>query len=266
MISYSAIKEMVNDAQKITRGSMGARRIVGLLRVFSFLIVFATFVVQYCGFEFGVNVKDLPMFPITLNQLLDKYLFCLFVGLIFYKGILNDFLRYLVINVSIKFEIKLLPIFNTVEDVFEIGTMFILLLRFSGNLLLCLQGVNVIENTDKNMYSIYLIYCFWWFVNWLYIKNKNYWYFVKIKYTPYFDCNGKRISEKDSVIYYGRLYDICLLDAGAKSGYSKKEWYLLKFDSTIAREKILLEEAVRDERGKIKVYEYGMGEKWHDSI
>ena len=41
----------------------------------------------------------------------------------------------------------------------------------------------------------------------------------------------------------------------------KKEWYLSRYNSGIIRKKILLEDAVRDEKGKIKVYEYGMGKK-----
>lgn len=41
----------------------------------------------------------------------------------------------------------------------------------------------------------------------------------------------------------------------------KKEWYLSKSNGGIICKEILLEDAVRDEKGKIKVYEYGMGEK-----
>lgn len=41
----------------------------------------------------------------------------------------------------------------------------------------------------------------------------------------------------------------------------KKEWYLSKSNSGIIHKEISLEDAVRDEKGKIKVYEYWMGEK-----
>lgn len=102
----------------------------------------------------------------------------------------------------------------------------------------------------------------------IYKKIKNYWYFADIRYTPFFDCNNKRIAQNDSVIYYGRLYSIHLLDVEEHSVFieekrecRKKEWYLSKSNGGIICKEILLEDAVRDEKGKIKVYEYGMGEK-----
>lgn len=184
MSSYSDVKEIVNDVQKIMKNNVEAKKIVDLLKVVSFLIVCATFVVQYWNFAFSINIEALPMFPTMLNQFLDKYTFKIFVGLIIYKVIGYVILRCFVISVGVKFNIKLLPVLNTVEDVFEIGTMFILLLKLSNNLFLCIHGVEVIENTDKNMYLTYLICCFLGFVNWLYVKNKNYWYLTDIKYAP----------------------------------------------------------------------------------
>ena len=99
-------------------------------------------------------------------------------------------------------------------------------------------------------------------------RKEIYWYFADIRYTPFFDCNNKRIAQNDSVIYYGRLYSIHLLDVEEHSVFieekrecRKKEWYLSKSNGGIICKEILLEDAVRDEKGKIKVYEYGMGEK-----
>lgn len=268
MSSYSDVKEIVNDIQKIMKDNIEAKKIVDLLKVLSFLIVCATFVIKYWIFAFSISIEVIPMFPTMLSRFLDKYAFKIFVGLIIYRVIGRAILRYFVICVEVKFDIKLLPVLNTVEDVFEIGTMFILLLKLSNNLFLCIQGVDVIENIDKNMYLTYLVCCLGLFVNWLYIKNKNYWYLVDIKYTPYFDCAGKRIAEEDKVVYYGRLYNIHLVDVEErfvfmeeKEGCSKKEWYLSKYNSGIIHKEILLEDAVRDEKGKIKVYEYGMGKK-----
>lgn len=269
MSFYSEVKEIVNDVQKLGKDNMEAKMIGDLLKGISFLIVCATFVVQYWKLTFSFDIEVFPTFPKWLNQFLDKYTYIIFAGLIIYKVIGYAILSYLVISVEVKFDIKLLPILNTAENIFEIGAMFILSLKLSNNLFLCIHGVDVIENTDKNMYLIYLACCFWLFAQWLYAKNKNYWYFAHIKYTPYFDCDGKRIAQKDSVIYYGRLYNIYLLDVEERSvfiaeeerGYRKKEWYLSKSDSGIICKEILLEDAVRDEQGKIKVYEYGMGEK-----
>ena len=265
---YSEVKEIVNDVKKIVKDNIETKKIVDLLKIVSFLVVCATFIVQYCKFMFGINVEVLPTFPIFLNQFLDKYTYILFLGLIIYKVVGYAILRYLVINIETQVNIKVFPVFNTAEDIFEMGTIFILLLKLSNNLFLCIHGADVIKNADKKIYLLYLICCFCLFVNWLYIKNKNYWYFADIRYTPFFDCNNKRIAQNDSVIYYGRLYSIYLLDLEEHSVFieekrecRKKEWYLSKSNGGIICKEILLEDAVRDEKGKIKVYEYGMGEK-----
>ena len=46
------------------------------------------------------------------------------------------------------------------------------------------------------------------FFYWLYEKNKSFYSFTHVKYTPYFDCEGNRIAENDWVIFYRRLYKI----------------------------------------------------------
>ena len=265
---YSEVKEIVSDVQKFGKDNIEVKKIVDLLKIVSFLIVCATFIVQYWKFMFGIKVEILPTFPIFLNQFLAEYTYVIFVGLIVYKVVGYTILRYLVISVEINSNMKLFPVLNTVEDIFEIGTLSILLLKLVNNLLLCIHGIDVIKSADKKIYIIYLICCFYLFVNWLYIKNKNYWYFADIKYTPFFDCNGNRIAQNDSVIYYGRLYSLYLLDVEECSVFieekgecRKKEWYLSKSNSGIIRKEISLEDAVRDEKGKIKVYEYWMGEK-----
>ena len=121
---------------------------------------------------FGINVELIPTFPRFLNQFLDEYTYIIFVGLIVYKVVGCEILRYLVIKVEINSNMKLFPVLNTVENIFEIGTLSILLLKLVNNLLLCIHGIDVIKSADKKIYIIYLICCFYLFVNWLYIKNK----------------------------------------------------------------------------------------------
>lgn len=178
---YSEVKEIVSDVQKFGKDNIEVKKIVDLLKIVSFLIVCATFIVQYWKFMFGIKVEILPTFPIFLNQFLAEYTYVIFVGLIVYKVVGYTILRYLVISVEINSNMKLFPVLNTVEDIFEIGTLSILLLKLVNNLLLCIHGIDVIKSADKKIYIIYLICCFYLFVNWLYIKNKNYWYFADIK-------------------------------------------------------------------------------------
>ena len=169
---YSEVKEIVNDVKKIGKDNIETKKIVDLLKIVSFLVVCATFIVQYWKFMFGIKVEILPTFPIFLNQFLAEYTYVIFVGLIVYKVVGYTILRYLVISVEINSNMKLFPVLNTVEDIFEIGTLSILLLKLVNNLLLCIHGIDVIKSADKKIYIIYLICCFYLFVNWLYIKNK----------------------------------------------------------------------------------------------
>ena len=167
---YSEVKEIVSDVQKFGKDNIEVKKIVDLLKIVSFLIVCATFIVQYWKFMFGIKVEILPTFPIFLNQFLAEYTYVIFVGLIVYKVVGYTILRYLVISVEINSNMKLFPVLNTVEDIFEIGTLSILLLKLVNNLLLCIHGIDVIKSADKKIYIIYLICCFYLFVNWLYIK------------------------------------------------------------------------------------------------
>ena len=169
---YSEVKEIVSDVQKFGKDNIEVKKIVDLLKIVSFLIVCATFIVQYWKFMFGIKVEILPTFPIFLNQFLAEYTYVIFVGLIVYKVVGYTILRYLVISVEINSNMKLFPVLNTVEDIFEIGTLSILLLKLVNNLLLCIHGIDVIKSADKKIYIIYLICCFYLFVNWLYIKIK----------------------------------------------------------------------------------------------
>lgn len=83
---YSEVKEIVSDVQKFGKDNIEVKKIVDLLKIVSFLIVCATFIVQYWKFMFGIKVEILPTFPIFLNQFLAEYTYVIFVGLIVYKS------------------------------------------------------------------------------------------------------------------------------------------------------------------------------------
>lgn len=50
---YSEVKEIVSDVQKFGKDNIEVKKIVDLLKIVSFLIVCATFIVQYWKFMFG---------------------------------------------------------------------------------------------------------------------------------------------------------------------------------------------------------------------
>lgn len=68
---------------------------------------------------FGINVELIPTFPRFLNQFLDEYTYIIFVGLIVYKVVGCEILRYLVIKVEINSNMKLFPVLNTVENILK---------------------------------------------------------------------------------------------------------------------------------------------------
>lgn len=65
----------------------------------------------------------------------------------------------------------------------------------------------------------------------------------------------------DYIVYIYQMWKNVQYLQKKKENAEKKEWYLSKSNSGIIRKEISLEDAVRDEKGKIKVYEYWMGEK-----
>lgn len=262
---YLGAKEIIKDVQKLREETIESKKIIGILRTITFLIVCTTFFVQYWNFKFSINIGTITLLPINLNHFIDNYTYTIFIVLIIYKAVGYIILRHIVISIGVKFNIKLFPVLNTVEDVFEIGAMIILSLYLINNLILCINGIYVIKSVDKDLYLIYLICCLCSFVNWVYIKNKEQWRRGANNYTPFFDCNGKQIAQSDKAIYYGELYDICLLDIDKKERTAlipnekksgKKAWYILKKGDFRKCEEVLLEDAVRDEKGKIKTYDY----------
>lgn len=54
---YSEVKEIVNDVKKIGKDNIETKKIVDLLKIVSFLVVCATFIVQYCKFMLVLTWK-----------------------------------------------------------------------------------------------------------------------------------------------------------------------------------------------------------------
>ena len=99
------------------------------------------------------------------------------------------------------------------------------------------------------IYAFVAISALFRFIGKLYNQNENRWYYNTIRYTNFFDSDGKRIAKDDSVVYRNKIYEI----------YNDKgTWYLS--DSRIGAD-IKLEDAVMDNEGKIRVYFFSMGRR-----
>lgn len=262
MSFLSEFKSVYNETINFRRDKDAARKIVDFLKWISFICVCIILFLQYWNFYKNIPLESVPLLPIHLRNFLDKYTFGLFITLIIYYIIGKFFVRQIVILISGKSPSKFMPLFDTFEDTFEIGIMLIITMKLMDNLIRFAHGINITRIFDQKLYFAYLLYCVILFLEWLYIKNSNYWYYSEISYTPYFDSLGNRISKDDNVIYFGELCKIYLeknLDT-----CQERKWYLINDGIGIIQKKVLLEEAVKNPDGKIRVHEYGMGEKGKD--
>lgn len=254
---YSKAKEIYNDTTDLKRDIFAAKKIVSLLKFIALIIISMIFLLQYWNFFSNIPLKKLPIFPIVLRKILNYSIFIIIIVLIIYH-----FVGRALIN--LKNKTKLLPIYDTIDDILEISTMIILNLKLISNLISFVHGINIMTNIDKTIYYIYLTLCLYVFVIWLYENNKKFWYLAEIQYTPYFDSLGNRIAYKDKVIYHGILYYV--YENKNNMLGSDNKWYLSKDYYGVIHKEISLEEAVKDDGGKIRVYKYGMGERWKNLI
>jgi hypothetical protein len=167
--------------------------------------------------------------------------------------------------VELKFKVELMPLWDTLEDIFDLVVSCILLLFSINQMIELCNGYNILTEDNEKTYWLMILYFTCGFVNWIYRNNRKKWHYRDISYTDYFDMDGSRIAKKDKVIYNGKLYKIfCDSDVIQinKSGTNKDSLLWLVNDSDgIIHKTILLEEAAKDEKGKLTVYKYGMGER-----
>ena len=258
MSIYSKAKDIYEDASKFRKDKDAARKIVDLLKGMSLLCVLMIFLLQYYNFLTYIPLENLPLLPSALRGFLDKYTFGLFVALLVYCCFASYLVGHLVIVIETNSNKKILHVVNTFEDVFEIAIMLVVTLKLINDLICFQHGIIIMNGINNKIYKLYLACTVVVFIRWIYIKNKNYWFYAKIKYTQYFDSRGTRIAKKDRVIYKGILYELSFFEG--KDG-ATGEWWLVKSRIGKIKGEILLENAVNDPDGKITVHEFGMGEK-----
>ncbi|WP_313184019.1 hypothetical protein [Lacrimispora sp.] len=122
----------------------------------------------------------------------------------------------------------------------------------------------VIEHSISKKDKVFIIFfCLFLFriFCWIYEKNKRYWDCVEKKYTPYFDSKGNRIPKEGNVVYNSKLYKVFWEKGDNDDLRCKGKWYLTEDTLGPVYLNILLEDAVKDESGKIKIYKDRMGEE-----
>lgn len=249
MSAYSSLKEMYKDTTQIIQGKDTAGKTVYLLKQFCFFAVCLLYLIEKCGFR--EVILSYVNIEITLPQII-----CDFLTIYLYKIIILYIAFYIIIKPlglviisEIKSRIKkdTFPIWLTFEDIVEIFFYSIVLLKLVQDILQCMKNENVMQGKNVFIYAFIIIGALYRFIEKIYIQNKNCWYYNTIRYTNFFDSDGKRIAQNDSVVYRNKIYELCK---------SEGIWYLQDFNKLTD---IKLENAVADMEGKIQVYFLKMG-------
>lgn len=245
-------KDVWKDLKKVLEDSDLAGKIIWILRMFIFLLVFAVYILERCEVRNLLPLESINIeVPKKIESFLGKQGINLYVYIGVYFLIVRPVIKTLVIEISVNSKRDFIPVWYTCEDVFEITVYGILLLRLVRDGLLCLNGRDVIIEKNIYLYWVVIVSSIGNFVLLLHMKNKNRWFYINVKYTDYFDSEGKRIPEEGDVIYKNKIY---------KTFFCNGIWYLRDNTHAIVQENIKLEDAVNDKEGNLRVHYWGMGE------
>lgn len=248
MSKYSDIKEIYKDLNSVTSDSFFASKIVNILLILSLVGVCTIFLFQQGAIRIENSVIQSFVFPEGLHVFLSRYSLIFFIA--FY--LLRLILQFVVNIICVKTNIKILPIWLTIKDIWKVCAYFFILLKVIEDILLCLKGEFVESYKNGLIHFTIIAIVLIRFIHMIWLNNKKLWYYAGVEYTPYFDSEGKRIAKDDEVVYKNRVYRV----------FDKKgEWFLSKNLCGLMNEDEKLEDAVVDERNKVKVCYYGMGEK-----
>ena len=249
MSFYSNLKDIYRDTTQLMQEKNSAGKIVYLLKTLSFVALCLLYLMDKCGFKtmISYNIDVRIGLPQEMRDFLSIHNMFRFICVYFiYLSLYKSIIRIIAVEIKTRWDKDIFPVCLTAEDVFEIFFHSTILLKAVQDILQCLKGNNVMQGENLWIYVFVAIGALFRFVSKLYIQNENGWHYNTIRYTNFFDSDGKRIAEDDSVVYRNRIYEI----------YNNKGiWYLS--DSHIGRD-IKLEDAVMDNEGKLRIYFFNM--------
>lgn len=251
MSFYSNLKEIYKDTTQIIQGKDSAGKIVYLLKTLSFVTVCLLYLMEKCGLKAMISPN--ANMEIGLSQeicdFLSLYIFKIIGAYFSYFLVLKPIIKIISVELKTRWDKDIFPLWYTAEDIFEIFFHSTILLKVVQDTLQCINGGSVMQDENLLIYAFIVIGALFRFISKVYMQNENRWYYNTIRYTDYFDSDGKRIAKEDRVVYRNKIYEL----------YNEKgTWYLL--DSHV-RTDIKLENAVMDTEGKIKVYFFSMGRR-----
>lgn len=253
-------KDALNGVKRLSEKKYAINILNRTMRMVAAILLVTIFANDRFDFGIPFSKVTLNLWDETLREVLNYnvYKICIFWSA--YELIISNVIRWLCIHFDETEELKSIPILFTLNDLVDFVCSIYFLVYAINRLI---ERNNGMSDIDIGMSTISGIYIFIGFVNWLYIKNDNNWYYIHRKYTNYYDTNNIRIAEKTNVIYHGKRYRVYFGDGGVglNEKSQKKEWRLKAWGDN---ESISLEEAVKDKEGNLIVEtwkdRYGSGE------
>lgn len=257
--AIEAFGKVSDKCKELASDNNAVNKLAYLLRKISVIIVFIVLLSQCWDFSYYVDGKMIPPLRDDVSLFLHKYTFGLFLAWIIYD-VVDTGIYCVLILLELKFKVVLIPLWDTITNTIKLLASCDLLL-YSFDLVIESCNGNDILIKDNEIYWLTTLYLAYVFVNWVYNKHKHKQRLRNTSYTDYFDMDGNRIANEDKVIYNGKLYEIfCTSDlAKIKAFPSKNGIWLVDKISRLTT--ISLEDAAKDEKGKLKVYRPGMGER-----
>lgn len=208
MSVFSELRSIYINGKEFSKDKYAINNLTSIMRNISSILILIVLILHYWGFMQYFNIPKIPLFEVRFREVLHKYTFMSLIVWIVFDFLTIPLFSKIIIRLETKCKARLLPLWNTIEDLLKISSAGLMML-FSVNILIEFSnGYNVLTRENQNVYGLIILYFILGIINWIYIKNSNRWYYLEKAYTDYFDVNGNRIAEDDMVIYYGKLYEI----------------------------------------------------------
>lgn len=260
-MDYDKGKELLKDFNTIFKDQRAVSKIISFLELVQIVLFLCVLFVHYWNFFEYINLPLVPLFDNGIRSVLHNYTHFIFIIAILYFFPIKYFLEKLIINLEVSRNVKLFPLWNTIEDLLGIAFAVIIALFFINCLTEFNHGYRTFDIRKDKVFIIFFYLFLFKIFCWIYAKNKRYWECVEKEYTPYFDCEGNRIPKEGNVVYNFKLYKVFWEKGDNDDLRRKGKWYLIEDTLGPVYLDILLEDAVKDESGKIKIYKDRMGEE-----
>lgn len=248
MSIYGNLKEAYKDMYKFAQDKDAVWKMVYMLKTFSFFAVCTIYLLEECELRNACSLDIQFKVPEVISSFLSEYTLRALAIFWVYYVVLSPIIKVIVIEIKVQTAVNMFPLWNTAEDILEITVYGIVLMKLFQDMLLCLERVDVMVGNNIIVYVLISAGAVFRFVKRMYIQNANRWCKMDIKYTQFFDSEGKRIAQDDEIVYRNKIYSLCRVNG---------TWYLSDNDLS---EGIKLEDAVTD-KGGLKVYHFNMGKE-----